>query len=169
MKAARWTVWAALAAGVVTGVGAIDVDAAIAPGATVTATATGLRLWSECVSLANTARAGVGLGPLHIDLRVANAAAGQSTYQAQQQTMTHAGPGGNNAGSRLQAQGYTWNTWGENVAAGQGDCKSVMSAWLASPGHRANILNGSFVHIGIGNVVGVNGVHYWTMDLAAGS
>ena len=54
-----------------------------------------------------------------------------------------------------------------HVAAGQGDCASVVGAWLASPSHRANILNRAYVNIGIGNVVGANGVHYWTMDLAA--
>ena len=52
------------------------------------------------------------------------------------------------------------------MAAGQGDCASVVTAWLNSPTHRANILKSSYRSIGIGNVVGANGVHYWTMDLA---
>jgi len=161
--------WGALAAGTVVGAGALDVGAAVAPGPLGTATATGLRLWTDCVSLTNVARARAGVPPVTVDVRVANAATAQSNYQAAQQRMTHVGDGGTDAGSRLRAQAYVWSTWGENVAAGQGDCTSVMSAWMASPGHKANILNRLFVHIGIGNAVGANGVHYWTMDLAAGA
>lgn len=169
MRLRRWITWGAVHATLLLGVSSLDVQAAVAPAPVGKASATALRLWTDCVRLTNAARTGAGLAPLVVDVRVAAAAAGQSAYQAQQQTMSHVGAGGSNAGTRLQAQGYSWSTWGENVAAGQGDCASVVGAWLASPSHRANILNRAYVNIGIGNVVGANGVHYWTMDLAAGS
>ena len=63
--------------------------------------------------------------------------------------------------------GYVWRTWGENVAYGQADCAAVIAAWMASAGHRANILNPAFTDIGIAVAIGSNGYKYWTMDLAA--
>jgi uncharacterized protein YkwD len=120
----------------------------------------------DCTTLANNARAAAGLAPLTIDSRLTVAAEAHSTEQATRQKMTHTGKNGSNAGQRMKAQGYSWSTWGENVAAGQADCASVMSAWMNSSGHRANILNPAFVHIGMGAVKGTNGVIYWTMDLA---
>lgn len=133
-----------------------------------TASSQATRMWSECVTAANAARRAAGAGPLQLEMRVAAAAAGHSAYQAQTQTMSHRGSGGSNAGIRLTAAGYTWTTWGENVAAGQADCETVLSGWLGSTTHRANILNPAFRHIGIGMAMDVNGVPYWTMDLAAG-
>lgn len=127
-----------------------------------------MRLWSQCVANANAARSAAGAVSLQLDIRASMAASGQSAYQAQTQKMSHTGSGGTNAGNRLNAAGYSWSAWGENVAAGQADCETVLSAWLASPPHRANILNPAFRHIGIGMALGDNGVPYWTMVLAAG-
>lgn len=39
---------------------------------------------------------------------------------------------------------------GENIAWGQNNEESVMSAWLWSPGHRANIMSTRYTHIGCG-------------------
>ncbi|MGB8858820.1 MAG: CAP domain-containing protein [Ilumatobacteraceae bacterium] len=127
-----------------------------------------LRLWTPCVDGINAARAGAGAAPLTIDTRLAKAASEHSADQARQQRLSHVGPDGTNAGSRLATVGYRWTTWGENVAAGQADCDTVVAAWLASSAHRANILNSAFQHVGVGLVLGENGVPYWTMDLAAG-
>ena len=127
-----------------------------------------VRLWSTCVDRLNGVRAAAGRSPLGIDLRMATAANAQSRYQAQQQKMSHVGSNGSNAGLRLTAAGYPWSVWGENVAAGQADCDTVLDAWLGSAPHRANILNTTFDSIGIGMALGANGVPYWTMDLAAG-
>lgn len=126
------------------------------------------RLWSGCVTAANVARRAAGAAPLQLDLRVAIASAGHSEYQAQTQKLSHTGSAGSNAGDRLRAAGYSWATWGENVAAGQANCESVLAGWLASASHRANILNPAFRHVGFGMAFGANGVPYWTMDLAAG-
>ena len=122
---------------------------------------------ADCLALTNTARTAAGLAPLTIDSRITAAAEAHSAEQATRKKMTHTGRNGSNAGSRMTAQGYRWSTWGENVAAGQPDCASVVSAWMNSSGHRANILNPAFVHIGLGAVKGTNGVIYWTMNLGA--
>ena len=63
--------------------------------------------------------------------------------------------------------GYGWRTWAENAAAGQQTAAEVMNSWMNSAGHRANILNGAMVDIGLAAAVGSNGVTYWVMVLAA--
>lgn len=49
---------------------------------------------------------------------------------------------------------------GENIAYGQKDEESVMKTWMRSPGHKRNIMNKSFTHIGCG-FYDANGVVYW--------
>jgi uncharacterized protein YkwD len=46
--------------------------------------------------------------------------------------------------------GVTYKAAGENIAKGQRTPQEVVTAWMNSPGHRANILNKRFTHIGVG-------------------
>ena len=119
------------------------------------------------VALTNEARAAAGVAPVVDDARLDAAASGHSADQAAHQTMSHTGSNGSTCGQRLTAAGYSWRTWGENVAAGQTSAAQVVQAWLNSPGHRVNMLNPAFTGIGVGVAAGPNGVLYWTMDLAA--
>lgn len=129
------------------------------------APSTRLDISAECVRMVNSERAARGIGPVSVDLKITYAAETHSRYQASISTMTHLSANGAKAGTRLYNVGYNWSTYGENVAAGQQTCTSVMSAWMNSSGHRANILNPNFVHIGIGAMANGSGVVYWTMDL----
>ena len=122
----------------------------------------------QIVSLVNQERAKVGAGPVTLHPAVSNAAQGHSNYQAAASTMTHTGAGGTDAGDRIAANGYNWQTWGENVASGQQDAASAMRAWMNSAGHRANILNGSPTQIGVGVAYSASGVPYWTRTSTAG-
>jgi uncharacterized protein YkwD len=120
------------------------------------------------VATVNQHRAQAGRASVVVDGRLTAAARGHSNDLARRQTMTHAGGDGTDAGQRIRNAGYGWSTWAENVAAGQATPADVMSAWLNSPGHRVNMLNGAVVHIGVAATTGSNGVVYWTMVLAAG-
>jgi uncharacterized protein YkwD len=53
---------------------------------------------------------------------------------------------------------------GENIAYGNVTADAMMTMWMNSPGHRANILNGSFTHIGIGAVKTSSGRWYGVQD-----
>ena len=55
--------------------------------------------------------------------------------------------------------GVSYRSAGENIAMGQRTPSEVVTAWMNSPGHRANILNSSFTRIGVGYVPAGN---YWT-------
>jgi uncharacterized protein YkwD len=123
---------------------------------------------NSVVATVNQHRAQAGRAGVTIDGRLTAAAQRQSDDMARRQTMSHSGGDGTDGGIRIRNAGYGWSTWGENVAAGQSTPAEVMSAWLNSPGHRANILNGGVVHIGVAATTGSNGSIYWTMVLAAG-
>ncbi len=57
------------------------------------------------------------------------------------------------------------NGWvGENIAYGYPTAKSVMRAWMRSPGHRANILRPQFRRIGLGMSTDSNGRIYWVQN-----
>lgn len=134
-----------------------------APSTTVSAS---LPVSSQVVALVNSQRAARGLGPLAISPALSGAAEAHSRDQAQRSTMSHTGSTGTNVYQRITSVGYWPSAWGENVAAGQPTANDVMNAWMASSGHRANILSANFSQIGIGAVASANGTIYWTMDLA---
>ena len=81
---------------------------------------------------------------------------------------SHTGSDGSNAGQRATAAGYLWQSWGENIAAGQPSVDEVMAGWMASPGHCANIMQERLRDIGVACVSGGAGNtyrSYWTMTL----
>jgi len=51
---------------------------------------------------------------------------------------------------RMNAAGYSWNAAAENIAAGYSTPADVIAGWMASSGHRANILSTSYREIGVG-------------------
>ncbi|RAO26229.1 uncharacterized protein PSN13_06250 [Micromonospora saelicesensis] len=119
----------------------------------------------EVVDLVNAERAKAGCKALSIDDKLMTAAQRHSQDQADHQNMSHTGSDGSNAGTRLDRVGYTWRTYGENVAWNQKTPAAVMDAWMNSSGHRANILNCAFTEIGVG-IASSNGP-YWTQVFAA--
>ena len=59
-------------------------------------------------------------------------------------------PCGTPVTSGVTAAGYRYATFGENLFAGTGSVtpRQVVTAWLNSPPHRANMLSGKFRHVG---------------------
>lgn len=53
---------------------------------------------------------------------------------------------------------------GENIAYGNVTADAMMTMWMNSPGHRANILNPAYTHIGIGAVKTAGGRWYGVQD-----
>ncbi|NUW34938.1 CAP domain-containing protein [Nonomuraea sp. SMC257] len=117
------------------------------------------------VALTNKARAGNGCRPLTHDPKLHLAAERHSAAMVAQGFFDHTAPDGTDPGDRIRAAGFTpIRTWGENIAMGQRTAAQVVQGWLDSPGHRANIMNCSFTHIGVGHAA--KGP-YWTQDFAA--
>jgi uncharacterized protein YkwD len=74
--------------------------------------------------------------------------------------ISHVSDDGRTFVDRAEAQGYN-APGGENVARGQRDAADVMTSWMNSAGHRANILNCGFKAIGVGVTKGVDGTLVW--------
>ena len=74
----------------------------------------------------------------------------------------HRRPDGSDCFTVLDEYGIRRTGSGENIAAGQRSAREVMLGWMNSPGHRANILNEGYTHIGIGYTKGGSYNHNWT-------
>lgn len=122
---------------------------------------------SAVITLTNEQRAAAGLGPLSPNSALHTAAQRESDDMAENLRMSHTGSDGSTVGTRATAAGYSWQLIGENIAVGYSSASSVMDGWMASAGHRANILNASFVDIGVAVSTGSDGRKYWTMVLGA--
>ncbi|MEH1028383.1 CAP domain-containing protein [Micromonospora profundi] len=120
------------------------------------------------LELVNARRAEGGCAPVQSDPELTTAAQRHSQDQAEHRSMSHTGSDGSDVGQRLDRAGYAWRTYGENVAYNQSTPEAVMTAWMDSPGHRANILNCAFTEIGIGRADTGDGP-YWTQNFAAPS
>ena len=62
----------------------------------------------------------------------------------------HTGLDGRSPFRRMRDAGYRWRRAAENIAAGQPSPEEVVSGWMRSPGHRANILDCRLREIGVG-------------------
>jgi serralysin len=129
----------------------------------------------KILQLVNQERAKRSLKPLNLNQKLDTAADGYSNRMANGDFFSHTDPGnGSNVGTRVTKTGYRWTTVGENIAAGQPTAEAVMKGWMNSSGHRANILNPNFTHLGVGytykaNDTGrVNYRSYWTQVFGAG-
>lgn len=60
-------------------------------------------------------------------------------------TYSHDRPDGSNAYTIFREVGFTYTTCGGNIAMGQTTPTQVMTEWMASTSHKANILNQTFV------------------------
>ncbi|MET7763997.1 CAP domain-containing protein [Streptomyces sp. NPDC005393] len=118
----------------------------------------------QVVDLVNSERGKAGCQPLTVNEKLTKAAQDHSEDMAAHNNMSHSGSDGSSPGDRIERAGYSWSTYGENVAQGYRTPKSVMDGWMSSPGHKANILNCDFKEIGVGFAQSGN---YWTQDFGA--
>ncbi len=127
---------------------------------------------ARVVSLVNSHRADLGLGPLSTLGSLGAAATWKARHMAMYTYMAHedpAPPVDRSVGERLAACGYTGGTWGENIAYGYPSAEAVVAAWLASPGHRANIENPRYTAIGVGAAASAGGAVYWAQEFGVSS
>ncbi|WP_411113781.1 CAP domain-containing protein [Streptomyces sp. 029-5] len=121
-----------------------------------------LRTAAEVLSLTNTERTRAGLRPLAGDTRLATAAQAYSADMAARAFYSHTSPEGLAPWDRAAAAGAAHRGIGENIACGQRDPREVVRGWMDSPGHRANILEPGFTHLGVGFAGGGPAGTYWT-------
>jgi uncharacterized protein YkwD len=103
------------------------------------------------LDLTNAERTKVGAAPLTLSAELTVAAQSYSEVLASGSCFEHTcGPIPDFA-DRDAAAGYVgWTAIGENLAGGFKTPEAAVAGWMASPGHRSNILSASFTEIGVG-------------------
>ena len=96
-----------------------------------------------------------GLMPLFENAKLNAAAKAKAEDIFKNQYFEHVSPSGVDPGELVKNFGYEYIVSGENLILGNFENEAeAVDAWMASPGHRANILNDRFVDIGVAFIKG---------------
>lgn len=106
------------------------------------------------LKLVNEERAKQGLKSLTLSSNLTSIANTKAKDMAVNNYFSHTSPTYGSPFQMLQHFGVTYRSAGENIAAGQKSPQEVMTAWMNSSGHRANILNSSYTELGVGYYAG---------------
>lgn len=110
---------------------------------------------SVLVDLANSDRASNQIGGLTISPTLTQAAQAKADDMAAGGYFAHVSPDGKNSWYWFKQAGYQFSYAGENLAVDFSDSGDVERAWMNSPTHRANILDGHFTQVGIATAQGM--------------
>jgi len=113
----------------------------------------------EIAQLTNEARAQYGLAPLTLDWELCRVARYKSQDMHDLGYFSHTSPTYGTPFAMMKSFGLSYRSAGENIAKGYATPAAVVSAWMNSEGHRANILNASYTRLGVGYVADGR---YWT-------
>ncbi len=118
--------------------------------------------------LTNAERARQGLPALRLNANLISAAGWFAQDMAAHQvgSLSHTDSLGRDAPTRISQFGYRWLYFAENIAMRYPSPETVVAGWMASEGHRENILNSHVTEIGIGHVQ-ANGIDYWVQDFGS--
>jgi uncharacterized protein YkwD len=101
------------------------------------------------VEATNQARLAAGLPALRISSALVDASMEKADDMAKSGYFAHTSPAGQEPWYWFNKNGYPYLLAGENLAINFSDPQKLLSAWLASPKHKANILNPDFREIGV--------------------
>ena len=113
----------------------------------------------QVVDLVNVQRARSGLQPLTLDADLCRFARVKSQDMHDNRYFDHNSPTYGSPFDMMRSFGITYAPAGENIAMGYSTPEAVVSAWMNSDGHRANILSTKFALLGVGYVADGG---YWT-------
>ena len=117
----------------------------------------------EIIALTNAERVKTGLPPLASAPLLSAIAKAKADDMIAKQYFAHIAPDGTGIATLAEQYNYQFLNIGENLALGDFDTSAeVVTGWMNSPGHRANILNTQFTEIGVAAVQGIrNGKKVW--------
>ncbi|MDR1774708.1 MAG: cell wall-binding repeat-containing protein [Clostridioides sp.] len=116
----------------------------------------------DILNLVNEERANVGLNPLQLSDELSIVANLKSIDMIEKNYFAHKSPTYGTPYQLMELCGIEYIFAGENIAYGQTSPQRVMTAWMNSEGHKANIVNKKYTQIGIGIAQASSGRIYWT-------
>lgn len=125
----------------------------------------------DMIGALNGYRQAARVPPVKRDARLDRTASAQAAYCARQGKLTHTGPDGSSPWDRMRKAGvpYPGLDVQENGAAWQADGSQAVSDWAHETpdiGHRRNVYDRRWTHIGYGIATDKNGKRYYFMDFA---
>lgn len=110
------------------------------------------QMMRETVALVNKERTKVGLPTLVGDFNLHQIATIKALDLSKRTYWDHESPTYGQPWDMASGFGYRYVAFGENIAHGYTSSEAVVAAWMNSEGHRKNILNKGYTHIGVGIV-----------------
>lgn len=119
------------------------------------------KLWEKKVlALVNTERKKANLSPVLQDLKLSQIAIIKAKDIMKHNYFEHYSPFYGNPWDLATLFDYEYTSYGENLARNFKSPEETVTAWMASPKHRENILNPSYTHMGIGVQQSKTGKYY---------
>jgi uncharacterized protein YkwD len=119
---------------------------------------------AQVLALVNGERRVANCKALTTSATLAQAAQEHSTDMAAHGYFSPKGRDGRSPFVRMTDAGYPFSAAAENIATGQLTPAAVMTAWMHSATHKANILNCTYTQLGVGYAKAKDGIPYWTQD-----
>lgn len=116
----------------------------------------------QTIDLVNAEREARGISPLTADPALSMMAQLKSEDMAQNNYFEHESPTYGQVWDMAVMFDYPFTRIGENIAWNQQSAKEVVTDWMNSQGHRENILDPRYTHIGAGFAKNAEGETYWT-------
>ncbi|WP_246073008.1 CAP domain-containing protein [Paenibacillus dokdonensis] len=117
---------------------------------------------AEVIKLVNQERAKAGLKALTENTKLSGMAMDKAKDMNNNNYFDHNSPTYGSPFDMMKKYGISYSYAGENIAKGQKTPSDVMTAWMNSEGHRANILNSNYTTIGVAYYNG-----YWVQEFIA--
>jgi hypothetical protein len=108
----------------------------------------------QLLILTNQQRQNNNLGPLTDNSELDQAAANKATDMFSKDYWAHNAPDGTTPWVFIKGAGYNYIYAGENLARGFTNASDVISAWMNSPEHRANVLSPNYQNVGFAVATG---------------
>ena len=117
---------------------------------------------NEVFRLTNAEREKAGLEPLSMMSSLTQTAVVRANEITR--SFSHDRPDGSDCFTAFDDNNVPYQRAGENIAMGQRTPTEVVRAWMDSAGHRENILNEDFGHLGVGVAMDSSGRLYWAQN-----
>lgn len=116
----------------------------------------------QVIELTNQQRVNHGLKPLEYNWELCRVTRKKSQDMMNINYFSHTSPTYGSPFDMMKSFGVSYKSAGENIAKGQKTAQAVVTGWMNSPGHKANILNTGYTQIGVGYAIDASGTPYWT-------